>query len=191
MCSVCFRPGSPCELHCKRLLESEPRSEQFRIRPETVSHGMWSKWDKNFPLTSSSGWLQSREGYIEGDKICCRKKMKIPFFLKLFVFYWKGSLLLLRTTVRTFCFWCGKVSFEQAERESVKSLSCVWLFVTPWTTARQAPLWNSPGKNTEVGSHSLLQGIFPTEGSNPGLLHCRQILYHLSPNPRTNRLVHK
>ena len=31
-----------------------------------------------------------------------------------------------------------------------------------------------------VSSHSLLQGIFPTQGSNPGLLHCRQILYHLS-----------
>ena len=38
-------------------------------------------------------------------------------------------------------------------------------------------LWNSPGWNTEVGSFSLLQGIFPTQGSNPGLLHCRQILY--------------
>jgi len=40
--------------------------------------------------------------------------------------------------------------------------------------------WNSPRKNTGVGCHSLLQGIFPTQGSNPGLQHCRQILYHLS-----------
>ena len=40
--------------------------------------------------------------------------------------------------------------------------------------------WNFPGKNTGVGCHSLLQGIFLTQGSNPGLLHCRQILYHLS-----------
>ena len=40
--------------------------------------------------------------------------------------------------------------------------------------------WNSSGKNTGVGCHSLLQGIFPTQGSNLGLLHCRQILYHLS-----------
>ena len=39
---------------------------------------------------------------------------------------------------------------------------------------------NSPGKSTGVGSHSLLQGIFPTQGSNPGLPHCRQILYQLS-----------
>ena len=40
--------------------------------------------------------------------------------------------------------------------------------------------WNSPGQNTGVGSCSLLQGIFPTQGSNLGLSHCRQILYHLS-----------
>ena len=39
--------------------------------------------------------------------------------------------------------------------------------------------WDSPGKNTGVGCHSLLQGIFLTQGLNPGLLHCRQILYHL------------
>ena len=40
--------------------------------------------------------------------------------------------------------------------------------------------WDFPGKNTGVGCHSLLQGIFVTQGSNPGLLHCQQILYHLS-----------
>ena len=40
--------------------------------------------------------------------------------------------------------------------------------------------WNSPGKNTAVGSLFLLQEIFPTRGSNPDLLHCRRILYQLS-----------
>ena len=40
--------------------------------------------------------------------------------------------------------------------------------------------WNSPGQNTGVGSLFLLQAIFPTWGLNPGLLHCRQILYQLS-----------
>ena len=39
---------------------------------------------------------------------------------------------------------------------------------------------NSPGQNTGVGSHSLLQGIFPTQGSNPSLLHCRWIIHQLS-----------
>ena len=40
--------------------------------------------------------------------------------------------------------------------------------------------WNSPDQNTGVGSLSLLQGIFPTQGSNPGLLHCRQIGFFTS-----------
>ena len=45
---------------------------------------------------------------------------------------------------------------------------------------------DSPSKNTGVGCHALLQVIFPTQGLNPGLLHCRQILYYLSHqrNPR-------
>ena len=40
--------------------------------------------------------------------------------------------------------------------------------------------WNSPGQNTGVGISSLLQGIFPTQGLNPGLPHCRRILYQWS-----------
>ena len=53
---------------------------------------------------------------------------------------------------------------------------------TPWTLARQAPLcpWDFPGKNTGVGGHFLLQGIFPTQGSNPPVLLGKQILYHWS-----------
>ena len=50
----------------------------------------------------------------------------------------------------------------------VSSLNC-----SPY---RLLCLWDSPGKNTGVGCHSLLQGIFPTQGSNQGL--CRQIRYH-------------
>ena len=48
-----------------------------------------------------------------------------------------------------------------------------------WTHGLYSP-WNSPGQNTGVGSLSFLQGIFPTQGSNPGLLHCRGIPYQLS-----------
>jgi len=40
--------------------------------------------------------------------------------------------------------------------------------------------WDSLGKNTGAGSHSLLQGIFPTQGLSLGFLRCSQILYHLS-----------
>ena len=57
----------------------------------------------------------------------------------------------------------------------------VWLVATPWTIACSLLCsWNSLGKNFEVGSHSLHQGIFMTQGLNLRLLHCRQILYRLS-----------
>ena len=64
-------------------------------------------------------------------------------------------------------------------------LSHIWLFATPWTVACQASLsWNFPGKNTGLGCHFLLQGIFPGQGSDPCLLRllcCRQTLHHCAP----------
>ena len=64
----------------------------------------------------------------------------------------------------------------------VKSLSHAWLFATPWTVACTKLLspWDFPGKSPGVGCHFLLQGIFPIQGSDPGLPHCTQTLYHLS-----------
>ena len=56
-----------------------------------------------------------------------------------------------------------------------------------WPHGLYSP-WNSPGQNTGVGSLSLLQGIFPTQGLNPGLPHCRQILYQLS-HKRSPRIL--
>ena len=63
-----------------------------------------------------------------------------------------------------------------------QSLSCVWLFATPWILACTKLLrpWDFQGKSTGVGCHFLLQGIFPTQGLNPGLSHCRRTLYYLS-----------
>ena len=66
----------------------------------------------------------------------------------------------------------GKDVVKRSESHSVKSNSL-------GSHELYSP-WNSPGQNTGVGSLSLLQGIFPTQGSNPGLLHCRRILYQLS-----------
>ena len=65
----------------------------------------------------------------------------------------------------------------------------------PWTVAHKAPLSRDfPGKNTGVGCHFLLQGIFPTQGSKPGFLHCKQILDHLShqgsPEKRIYCILH-
>ena len=59
------------------------------------------------------------------------------------------------------------------ERKKLKLLSRVWLFVIPWTVAySRQEYWS--------GCHFLLQGIFPTQGLNLGLLHCTKMLYCLS-----------
>ena len=67
-----------------------------------------------------------------------------------------------------------------------KSLSPIWLFFRPH--GLYSP-WNSPDQNTGVGSCSLLQGTFPTQRSNPGLPHCRWILYQLSHQERFQRHI--
>ena len=75
-----------------------------------------------------------------------------------------------------------KFSVHVLLKVKVKLFSHVRLFATPWTI--QSMEFSS--QNTGVGNLSLLQGIFPTQGSNPGLLNCRWILYQLSHkgNPR-------
>ena len=75
----------------------------------------------------------------------------------------------------------------QAEQKAMASCiyllkwceSCSFMSDSLWPHGLYSP-WNSPGQNTGVGSLSLLQGIFPTQGSNPGLPHYRQILYQLN-----------
>ena len=57
--------------------------------------------------------------------------------------------------------------------------------------ARLLCTWDFPGKHTGEGCHSLLQGIFLTQCLNPGLWHCRQILYHLSTREALKMPVNK
>ena len=96
-------------------------------------------------------------------------------------------------------FWCllegeSKSSYVGSELPQIQC--CSWAFLawkvkvhwskvshsvvsdSLWPQGLYSP-WNSPGQNTGVGSLSLLQGIFPAQGSNPGLPHYRQILYQL------------
>ena len=65
------------------------------------------------------------------------------------------------------------------ENEVAQSCPTLWDPMDCSPTRLLRP-WDFPGKNTGVGCHFLLQEIFLTQGLNPGLLHCRQTLYHLS-----------
>ena len=85
--------------------------------------------------------------------------------------YWKNSALLLFSL-----FWIDTVDHDNVSRSVISdSLRPHGL----WPTRLLCPR-SSPGNNTLVGCHSFLQGLFPTQGSNPSLLHCRQILYYQS-----------
>ena len=77
---------------------------------------------------------------------------------------------------------CSKFPFSVPGLMSEWSRSVVSDSLRPrglWPTRLFHP-WDFPGKNTGVGCHFLLQKIFPTQGLNPGLPHCRQTLYGLS-----------
>ena len=99
------------------------------------------------------------------DTICM-----YPFWIVILLFPYKVRSLFNRkreTSTKS----CRAWSFRILWSESCSVVSdCLRLH------GQYSP-WNSPGQNTQVGSLSLLQGIFPTQGSNPGLPHCRQILY--------------
>ena len=74
----------------------------------------------------------------------------------------------------------GIIRILKKERSVNHSVVSYSLWPHRLQPARLLCPWDFPGKNTATGCHFLLQGIFPIQGSNPGLLHCRQILYHLS-----------
>ena len=62
-------------------------------------------------------------------------------------------------------------------------------FVTPGSAAHHAPPWDFPSKNPGVGCHFLLQGIFPAQGLNLHLLHCRRSLCHWATRETSPRLM--
>ena len=92
-----------------------------------------------------------------------------------------GALLRPTWPALTVDFNCECMLTEFSQFSSVQSLSHVRLFATPWTV--QSMKFSRP--EYWSGSLSLLQGIFPTQGLNPGLLHWRRILYQLSHKGRS------
>ena len=94
-----------------------------------------------------------------------------PFHPVIYYFCIKGNLRSIM---------CGLVFCVECVSHSVMSNSLQPHGLGP---ARLLHLWNSPGQNTAVDCHFLLQGILLTQGSNLGLLHCKQTFNHLSHSP--------
>ena len=108
---------------------------------------------------------------------------------KPFLFFFNWKIIALQN-VAVFCHINTKhfniriLELSQHWKCYGERLSCSVVFISlrprGLYPARLLCPWNFPGENTRVGSHSLLQGIFPTQGSSPGLPHCRWILYQLN-----------
>ena len=122
--------------------------------------------DKNSLVSSIHAILQAR--ILEWTAI--------PFFSEIFLNQGLNPGL-------PHCRWINLPSEAPGKANEVLSewsLSCVQISETPWTVAHLCP-YNFPSKNTGVGCHFFLQGIFPTQGSNLSLLHLllsRWIIYH-------------
>ena len=96
-------------------------------------------------------------------------------------FYW-FFFFSLKNCFCPYCAACGVLVHCGGGGGGLVAQACRH-FVTPWTVAHQAPLSTGFSKDTAVGCHFLLQGIFLTQGSNLGLLHCRQMLHNPSQKP--------
>ena len=104
-------------------------------------------------------------------KVCCPLIYIVNIFPYLDLFIQPKNMAHLFSSLKVFV-W-GRGALAQSLYSESESHSAV-------PDSLQGSPWNSPGQNTGVDSISLLQGIFPTQGLNPGLPHCRRILYQLS-----------
>ena len=122
--------------------------------------------------TQKRSFKQQDWCFILGNNISV--KVTVTVWLIQIQSYYKQSVFTFQNKWQVF-FICVYVS----HRNLIWNVSLFTVAFYKWKEWKLFP-WNSPGPNNGVGSHSLLQEIFPTQRSNPGLPHCRQILYQLS-----------
>ena len=125
-------------------------------------------------LPLQGAWVQSLGGKLRSHMLCSAPLPKKKFFKgKKLNENFKKKKNIMNKDVLRIC----------QENTVGNSRSVVPDSATPWTVACTKFLhpWDFLGKNTGVGCCFLLQGIFPTQGPNPGLLRCRQTPYRLSP----------
>ena len=133
--------------------------------------------EKNPNKIRRSYWAKTRKG-LEIWELSLNCELTIPL-LHMYVYvctYMCAYYVYQDTCTRNVT---GEQFLIEENLKQLWSESCSVMSDSLWPHGLYSP-WNSPGPNTGVSSLSLFQGIFPTQGSNPGLLHCRWILYQLS-----------
>ena len=165
--------------HCRQMLyrlshqgsqsEEELKNLLMKVKEESEKVGL--KLNIQKIKIMASGPITSRE--IDGETVETVSD---------FIFLGSKSLQMVIAAMKLKDTYSLEGSYDQPQLSSVQSLSRVRLFAIPWIVACPKLLrpWDFQGKSIEVGCYFLLQGIFPTQGLNPGLSYCRQMLYHLS-----------
>ena len=180
-----------------------PVRHQIPEFTQTHNHWVGDAVQPSHPLSSPSPPafnLSQHQGFFQWVRSSHQVARVLEFHLQHQSFQWIFRTDFLQDGLVGFPF-CPKDSQESSPTPQFKSInssalslfmvqlshpymttgseSCSVMFDFLWPHGLYSP-WNSPSQNTGVGSPSLLQGIFTTQGSNPGLWHCRQILYQLS-----------
>ena len=124
-------------------------------------------------------WIPTTEGFYSALEQC-HSCLHSP--LLLFIFFNERCWLVLTDATKS------NIPIPRTNKDWLH-LTCVYLVAQLYATfcnpmdcslPGSSLHGHSPGKNTGVGCHALFQGIFPMQGVNPGLFHCRWVLYHLS-----------
>ena len=143
---------------------------KLELEVDTLTHQA-----RNTAKRDRAAWGANSESSLTGSDPCPTTEVSLGSqVIQLLGFLTHGMGLTLRIT------WVGTY-FKPRPNYSVSRsvMSDPLQPYGPQPTRLLCP-WDSPGKNTRAGCHSLLQGIFPAQWLNLGLLHSRQILYHLS-----------
>ena len=151
-----------------------PLCESCSVMSDSLwHHGLYSPWNYLGQNTGVGSLI-----LLQGTFPTQGSNLGLPYYRQiLYQLNHKGSPRIMEWIAYLF----SRGSSQHRNRTGV---SCIaGEFFTNWAIREESilySLWNSSGQNTRVGSLSLLQGIFPTQRSNPGLPHCRWILYQLS-----------
>ena len=179
---------------CRPLLLLPSIFPSIRIfSNESVLHIRWPKyWSFSFstgPSNEYSGLISSRMDWLDLLAVQGTLRSLLQHYNSKASILWRSAFFIVqlshpymttgKTKALTRWTFVGKVmSLFFNMLSAAARFNRVRLCATHrWQPTRLRHPWYSPGKNTGVGCHFLLQGIFPTQESNPGLLHFRQILY--------------
>ena len=155
-------------------------SFSFSISPSNIYSGLLSFRIDWLDLLAVQGTLKS---LLQHHDLKALILQHLAFFMIQLSHPYMTTGKAIALTIWTFVSKVMSLLFNMISRFVIAFSKEVKVLVTHLCLALCDPMdcpWDSPGKNTGVGCHSLLQGIFPTQGLSPSLLHCRQILYHLS-----------